>query len=56
MTGASFATLFAWEWRRVVVTPLFWLIQGALVASMIWAALDTGAFHRRKDGAIAVPR
>ena len=53
MTGASFATLFAWEWRRVAATPLFWLIQGALVASMIWAALDTAALHRGQDAAIA---
>ncbi len=53
MTGASFVTLFAWEWRRIVATPLFWLIQGALVASMIWAALDTAALHRGQDAAIA---
>ncbi|WP_125656734.1 DUF3526 domain-containing protein [Sphingomonas sp. 2R-10] len=53
MTGAPFAPLFAWEWRRVAATPLFWLIQGALVASIIWAALDTAALHRGQDAAIA---
>lgn len=53
MTGASFGTLFTWEWRRVAVTPLFWLIQGALVASMIWAALDIAVFHQEQDAAIA---
>ncbi len=48
MTGAGFTALFAWEWRRIGRAPLFWLVQAALVASMIWAALDTAALHREQ--------
>ena len=53
MTGAPFTSLFAWEWRRIARTPLFWLVQAALVASMVWAALDTAALHREQDAASA---
>ena len=53
MTGARLSSLFAWEWRRVARTPLFWLVQAALVASMVWAALDTAALHRAQETAIA---
>ncbi|WP_298091386.1 DUF3526 domain-containing protein [uncultured Sphingomonas sp.] len=53
MTGAGFRPLFAWEWRRVAQTPLFWLVQAALVASMVWAALDTAALHHEQDAAAA---
>ncbi len=48
MTGARFSSLFAWEWRRIALTPLFWLVQAALIASMVWAALDTAALHREQ--------
>ncbi len=53
MTGARFSSLFAWEWRRVARTPLFWLVQAALFASMVWAALDTAALHRAQEAALA---
>ncbi len=53
MSGTRFTSLFAWEWRRVARTPLFWLVQAALVASMVWAALDTAALHRGQGAAVA---
>lgn len=46
MKTGDFARLYRWELRQTVRSPLLWVIMAILGGALLWAALDTAAFHR----------